>query len=263
MKTKLNLSLLAAAAMLSSNVASAQTPGAPQHLPAGLQPLDMQILQLMTNGSVVGNTGADRLCGGMDDDQLHGNDGDDTITGDAGNDTLYGGNGADMLLAHLAPELSPDPAAWPVRLVNGVVITNPGDGGILTEKPTYGVVLTDPGDGGILIEKPSFIRNTMDDRVVYQFLTSVQYPYDLVAGPVVNHSIESDQFGINGDGGADVVAANARHSSANGITGSAGADSFTGDPMEEDALFEILAGIRGYAGADELWGDNGTDSLKK
>ncbi len=284
MKTKLNITLLAAAAMLSlHSIASAQTPA---RQPAGLQPIDYVILQLMTDGSIVGNTGADRLRGGMDDDQLHGNDGDDTITGSAGADSLrsrrtanaitgdggadiYGEGGADSLRLPVnrglvghplgvicgggdadflvgIDQLSADPAAWPVRLVNGLITTEPGDGKILTEKPTHGLITTNPGEGSILIEKPAngLIQTEPGDGHIL---------------------IEKPTHGLiqtNPGDGSILFEKPVYRRFVTDPRSIVGGDSFTGDPMEEDALFQLIFGIRGYAGADELWGDNGTDSAQ-
>lgn len=59
----------------------------------------------------------------------------------------------------------------------------------------------------------------------------------LGVGPVINRGIESDPFGITGDGCDDIVEP---------------VSSFTCDPMEEDAVFQLLTG---------LWGDGGVDTL--
>lgn len=293
MKTKLNLTLLAAAAMLSSNVASAQTPLPPP--PAGMLPIDGVILQLMTTGTVVGKTPLVPLGGGMDDDQLHGNDGDDTITGDAGNDTLYGGNGADTLHARTTanaitgdggadiygeggadsfhPPVNRGLESDPLGIVGGDgadFLT--GSASIVAGRPVCRGLFSDPlgvivggGDADFLsgTSAPATNARTAQPAGATSLFTSVQSPYTIVAGPVVNRGIESDPFGINGDEGADTLKART-HPASNGIVGGgADNDSFTGDNMDEDALFQLFTGLRGYSGGDELWGDNGTDSLKK
>ena len=186
MKTKLNITLLAAAALLTLNVsATAQTPPPP---PAGPQSIDGMILQLIANDFVINGAAVDRICGGMDDDQLHGNDGDDTLHGNDGDDTLHGNDGDDTL-----------------------------------HSPQAGNATT--GASGLaLFVGPSICRGLISD------------PLGLV-GPVINPGIESDPFGITGDGGGDLVGQWL---------------GFTGDPMEEDAVLQVLTG---------LWGDGGVDSL--
>lgn len=271
MKTKLHLPLLAAAAILSSNVASAQTPLLPP--PAGMLPIDGVILQLMTTGTVVGKTPLLPLCGGMDDDQLHGNDGDDTITGDLGNDLLYGGNGADTLHARTsANAITGDGGNDTIYGEGGAdSVRLPGNRGVVGNP--LGVIVGG-GDADFLsgTSAPATNARTTQPAGATSLFTSVQAPYTLVAGPGVNRGIESDPFGMNGRGVAvsqvittvqypyNVVAGPVAN---RGINGEAGADAFTCDPMDEDALFQLFTGQRSCSGTDELWGDNGTDSLKK
>lgn len=284
MKTKLNLTLLATAAMLSSNVAPAQTP-LPSP-PAALLPIDGVIMQLMTTGTVVGQTPPMHICGGMDDDQLHGNDGDDTLYGGNGADTLYGGNGADTLRSRTATNgITGDggadsviaPPVWRGLFSDtlGIVGGDGADfgrdsGGSLTARsvsvtPTLGVPVnkgftTDPlsiivggGDADFVVGAPAPATNarTAQPGDALSVYTSIQSPYTLVPGPVVNRGLESDPMGINGDEGADVSAATAAARTANLSVGGVGTGSFTCDPLDEDSLFQLFTGLWGGGGTDE------------
>ncbi|MFZ4763735.1 MAG: hypothetical protein ACOYMN_02175 [Roseimicrobium sp.] len=223
MKTSLLPTSLAVAATLSLSLASAQPPAAPPHL--GLRPIDRQILQLLTNGTfVVGNTGADRLCGGMDDDQLHGDDDSDTITGDGGadvfgsfgTDSIYGEGGADSIVGSAGADSVRPPV---LRGMNNDPLAIRGYSGPDELRPVSQL----NGDEGADI----ILRGIESDPfgcqgVAGNALTAPRNP-SIICGGTDSDSLKPATSTIRSSG------------SVNG--------SFTGDLMEEDALLDFLAGI--------------------
>lgn len=115
-----------------------------------------------------GSNDGSKLCGGADDDQIVGGDGADFVKPVLPNGVTNGtpfasGNTplavpsnpslpAGIMGAGIGggPNLTPDPAQWPM-----IIVTSPGDGGILTSAPVNGLVITNPAGGSILSTKPT------------------------------------------------------------------------------------------------------------
>lgn len=253
MKTQLHILLATAALFSLQTKATADTvPLLPPPPPPGLKPVDDVILQLITHGFIVGNTGADRICGGMDDDQvrrLHGDDDSDTIYGEGCADSITGDGGADSITGDGGNDTFrsyPSQGAFTAPVLRGLTsdtlgIVGGGDAdsvlGTATARTTQPVAPA-PGAAGLLF-------------------TSSQGPYQMTA-PAPDKGIESDPFGartastnpvpvqpalrpmgILGDEGHDLIGAQILQLMTTGH--------FTCDPMDDGSL----------------WGDNGTDSARK
>ncbi len=130
MKTNHKLTLLAFTAMLSTQAVAADP-----------VLIDTAILQMMTNGFVVGSTGAERIDRGMDDDQIVGGDGADFVNSNTTNYS-FGASQTGALSASASPasSLTTDlntevaRAASPVGLPS---MSTAGDGWTLTGTKMY------------------------------------------------------------------------------------------------------------------------------
>lgn len=226
MKSKLHLSLLAATAMLAHSAsADPLPPPAPE-----LRPIDAFIAGMMSSV----------LCGGMDDDQLHGNDGADTITGDLGNDLLHG---------PICRGLFSDTLG--VVGGDGADFVTGGDGGSKARSAEQGTIFL-PEHKGLTTDPLSVVAGPSPDAPV-SLLTSVQYPYKVVAGPEPVQGIESDPFGYR-----QATPSPAPAGAPVAITGSAGNES-----LVDRTILQLMTNgqLWGGGGTEELWGDNGTDSV--
>lgn len=239
------------------------------------------------------------LCGGADDDQIVGGDGADfvrqqigslplsspgnplvpvvkstgnPIAGGLGNDTLTQPTSSGIMGAGLGggPNLSPDPAQWPAAVapagVNGLVITNPAGGNILTAQPVNGIVVTSPGDGGILTDAQldMFIMDALrlgpicggngNDSIVVaagqQPVGSSSYTDSAGAWPLAAQTNRAPFTANQSVTGAGV-------GGASHLTGDAGED------LTDKQILELMSTgrLHGDDDSDTLWAGGGTDEI--
>lgn len=184
MKTKNKLTMLAFTALLSTRAIAADSAA-----------IDAAILQMMTNGTIVGNTGVDRIDAGMDDDQIVGGDGADFVKPSTTNFSFGASQTGTFLTsvqypykvaAPAAPSMSTDGGGWTLLNANN---------------STTGAYTSSQG--------PYQLQGTQTNGNY----TSVQYPYTLIAGgngndtfsPPVNRGLTSDTLSICGGNGNDSI----------------------------------------------------------
>ena len=195
--------------------------------------------------TIPGGTYDDFLLGTAHGDTLDGGLGDDTILGLGGNDSLFGGDGDDYIDAGAGNDLVDGGAG------NDVIA-----GGVGSEQIRGGAGNDDMNGGA---GNDTFLATKNDGDDVYDGGDGIDR---LSFASVTGGGVAVDLAGLSASGmtnsniGDDIVL------NIEQVTGTAGADSLSGDDAEN--LFSGGAGadvIAGLGGNDRLFGDGGADSL--
>lgn len=263
MKTKNKLTLLAIAAMISTQAIAADNAA-----------IDNAILQLMTNGNFVTNPGTVGICGGMDDDQIVGGDGADFLRPNTSNNSFGASQTGALLTSVQYPyKVATVPAPEAASLftsVQGPYQIQGAQTGSSYTSVQYPYTLTSPSGGtpsmttdggGWTLNIAGGLGNDTIANGTMQRSSSAGFYADSTGAFPLTAPSSTTASNLN------PIVAGAGLGGGPHITGSAGNDSLVDRQILQLMTTGSLHGndgddtITGDGGADSLWGDNGTDSF--